>query len=49
MCGIAGIVQKKEGDLQRVIEQMTDMLTHRGPDGRGVHIDQNVALGHRRL
>jgi asparagine synthase (glutamine-hydrolysing) len=28
---------------------MTDVLTHRGPDDRGVWLDDRVALGHRRL
>jgi len=30
---------------------MTDVLTHRGPDGRGVWVDETrgIALGHRRL
>lgn len=28
---------------------MTDILEHRGPDDRGVFIDGNVGLGHRRL
>ncbi len=28
---------------------MTDTLRHRGPDGRGVHLDGPVGLGHRRL
>jgi asparagine synthase (glutamine-hydrolysing) len=50
MCGIAGIVTKdgappKEED----VAYMTDVLAHRGPDGRGVWIHQGVGLGHRRL
>jgi asparagine synthase (glutamine-hydrolysing) len=28
---------------------MRDVLTHRGPDGAGLHIDDQAALGHRRL
>jgi len=28
---------------------MNDVLRHRGPDDRGVHIDGNVGLAHRRL
>lgn len=28
---------------------MTDLLRHRGPDDRGIHRIENVALGHRRL
>jgi len=34
---------------QEVLDRMTDTLEHRGPDGRGVFIDENVGLGHRRL
>jgi len=28
---------------------MTDSLVHRGPDGEGIYINENIALGHRRL
>ena len=28
---------------------MNDSLSHRGPDGSGIHIDAGVGLGHRRL
>ncbi|MFT4100485.1 MAG: asparagine synthetase B, partial [Burkholderiaceae bacterium] len=28
---------------------MTDSLTHRGPDARGIWFDGHAALGHRRL
>ncbi|PQV57279.1 asparagine synthase (glutamine-hydrolysing) [Sediminibacterium magnilacihabitans] len=28
---------------------MTDALAHRGPDGEGIFLDENLALGHRRL
>jgi len=28
---------------------MTDVLYHRGPDGGGIHVHQNVGLAHRRL
>ena len=51
MCGIAGIVLKDRRarvDLAQ-LERMTDVLTHRGPDARGVEIHGNVGLGNRRL
>jgi len=32
-----------------VIARMTDAMTHRGPDDRGLHLDDGVALGVRRL
>ena len=28
---------------------MTDRNSHRGPDGEGFYLDDNIALGHRRL
>ncbi|MFY7880617.1 MAG: asparagine synthase (glutamine-hydrolyzing) [Lacibacter sp.] len=52
MCGISGIIslQSNHTTASR-LQQMTDVLQHRGPDGEGLWIDehQNVALGHRRL
>jgi asparagine synthase (glutamine-hydrolysing) len=52
MCGIAGIVNLSPtvGPPDRgLVNRMTDVLTHRGPDDRGVWLDDRVALGHRRL
>ncbi|MGH9364271.1 MAG: asparagine synthase (glutamine-hydrolyzing), partial [Thermoanaerobaculia bacterium] len=51
MCGIVAILYR---DGQRPVDQavlgtMTDLLGHRGPDGRGLFIDHEVGLGHRRL
>src|SRR5215813_10550226 len=50
MCGIAGIMngrgQPVDVDLLRA---MTHVLTHRGPDGEGIHVDHGIGLGHRRL
>lgn len=51
MCGITGIFHyglNKPVESQ-ALEHMTDVLAHRGPDDRGVHIDGAVGLGHRRL
>jgi asparagine synthase (glutamine-hydrolysing) len=51
MCGIAGIVGVNglhEDDRARAV-LMRDVLTHRGPDGAGLHTDTHAALGHRRL
>src|SRR5215203_300479 len=50
MCGIAGVVSADPVD-SRVIVQMRDRLSHRGPDHAGLWIspDQRVGLGHRRL
>lgn len=50
MCGIAGIVYR-DGTVaqQDHIASMLDAIKHRGPDGEGTHIAENIALGHRRL
>lgn len=56
MCGIAGFLSAdsaRGNSLQpeSVLDAMTDSLTHRGPDDRGVwrDADAGVGLGHRRL
>ncbi len=50
MCGIAGIFNfNKQPVAHQTIKQMVDAIEHRGPDGEGVYIDENLALGHRRL
>ena len=51
MCGITGIVdiREKRSINQRLIRDMNDSLTHRGPDGEGFHFEPGVGLGHRRL
>ncbi len=46
MCGIAGIAGHHHPAL---IERMTRLLAHRGPDGEGFHVGAGIALGHRRL
>ena len=51
MCGIAGIVASDRlgpDDRARAM-LMRDVMTHRGPDGAGLHADEHVALAHRRL
>lgn len=51
MCGISGILSKTEEKEEMVIRinRMNLLLNHRGPDGCGVWIDENIALGHTRL
>jgi asparagine synthase (glutamine-hydrolysing) len=51
MCGIAGIVaaDRLHADERARVELMRDVLTHRGPDGAGLHSDERAALAHRRL
>ena len=51
MCAIVGKLNlNPEDPVERT--QMEAMLTtvgHRGPDGRGIHLDRNMGLGHCRL
>src|SRR5215472_6511083 len=51
MCGIAGIVSKKDGYL--ALDRMVASMVHRGPDGRGAvrrSVDSwTVSVGHTRL
>jgi asparagine synthase (glutamine-hydrolysing) len=51
MCGITGIFDLRgRGGVDRVLlRRMTDILTHRGPDGEGFHHAPGLGLGHRRL
>jgi len=49
MCGIAGLLDFSRGGLDELIDEFTDALAHRGPDGRGTYCEGPVALGHRRL
>ena len=48
MCGIVGFINKSE-NKKEVIKEMADKIIHRGPDQGGYYIDENIALGHRRL
>jgi asparagine synthase (glutamine-hydrolysing) len=52
MCGICGFLLPTDGiELVSATRKMTDTLRHRGPDDKGIWVDQDagVALGHRRL
>lgn len=50
MCGIAGLILKPGATPDpAVLEALTRALAHRGPDGRGHHVQGNVALAHTRL
>jgi len=51
MCGIAGWVNLKENiySQKRVVEDMTNVLTPRGPDSFGYWSSSHGLLGHRRL
>lgn len=51
MCGITGkLCLEAPGDISlELIEEMTAIIRHRGPDEIGVYIDDWVGLGHARL
>ncbi|MEY2422448.1 MAG: hypothetical protein QOI95_2515 [Acidimicrobiaceae bacterium] len=50
MCGIAGIVRFDGAPVDRAaLAEMVARLAHRGPDDRGVWIDESVGFGHTRL
>jgi len=46
MCGICGFTGPRDDVL---LDGMTDIMAHRGPNDRGVFICDDVSLGHRRL
>ena len=45
MCGITGFNWLDE----KLIKEMTNEISHRGPDDEGYFVDNKVSLGHRRL
>lgn len=50
MCGFAGFTGKQsKEEKKKIIKEMADMIIHRGPDSEGYYINDNVALGFRRL
>ncbi|MGA2617057.1 MAG: asparagine synthase (glutamine-hydrolyzing) [Thermoguttaceae bacterium] len=50
MCGIAGILERKgQAADPRILERMLVPIANRGPDGRGVHLEGPLGLGHVRL
>ena len=53
MCGISGFVDFSKNTDKSVLEKMTRIMAHRGPDGEGYGMynatNATVGLGHRRL
>jgi asparagine synthase (glutamine-hydrolysing) len=51
MCGIAGILEfaSRPRPSRAVLDAMSEAIAHRGPDERGMWIDDGVALASRRL
>lgn len=50
MCGISGIYGISDnGAAKAMVTKMNDRIAHRGPDDYGYYVNENIALGHRRL
>ena len=51
MCGIAGIaaLNGAPGPGREQLHAMCQTIVHRGPDDEGIHIENGVGLGMRRL
>src|ERR1044072_8055268 len=53
MCGIAGMFEmettRATGARRGLLQQMCDVIEHRGPDDEGFYVADGVALGMRRL
>lgn len=48
MCGIVGFTNFID-DSNKIIGEMMKRISHRGPDAEGKYVNENIALGHRRL
>lgn len=48
MCGIVGFINNNK-NKRPILNKMLKAIEHRGPDGTGLFIDHNIALGHNRL
>ena len=51
MCGITGFAEKhhEAARARDIVRAMANLIVYRGPDGEGYFVDDQVALGHRRL
>ncbi len=50
MCGIVGLYDFSNKSISyNLLKEMRDEIRHRGPDGEGIFIKENVGLGFRRL
>lgn len=48
MCGLCGFIGHVP-DNDKVIENMTEVITHRGPDSAGYYKGEGISMGFRRL
>ena len=52
MCGIAGFTIRQQGSSaasRTILKAMLDVIGYRGPDQRGMELNDEIALGHNRL
>lgn len=49
MCGIVGRINSTEQITEEILRCMIDAVAHRGPDGEGTYINENVGIAHKRL
>lgn len=50
MCGIIGFVgQNRKEDNVNLLKECLNLLSHRGPDNKGIYQENNVFIGHARL
>lgn len=51
MCGIAGVIDSSGNLNETLLEKMSDVIKHRGPDDKGIFFDKEKGVGlvHRRL
>jgi len=53
MCGITGFIDFNRSSSTQILDQMTFVLSHRGPDDSGIYFEEydncQIGLGHRRL
>ncbi len=50
MCGIVGTFNLDRKPVSRLmVKAMAEAIAHRGPDGEGFYVKNNIGLGHKRL
>lgn len=50
MCGITGFINKdSKTKKEKILKKMLNRIIHRGPDSMGIYVDEDIALGFRRL
>lgn len=50
MCGIVGFIDKRNREeKEKILDLMMERIYHRGPSSGGKYIDENIAIGFRRL